>query len=83
VRNACIALLVLNLVYFAWAHWVDAPQPAQVNEAFAKLPHLKLVDELPESQRHASPPPPQAACLSLGPFPDLDNSARAAAILKQ
>ena len=83
MRNACIALLVLNLVYFAWAHWVDAPQPAQVNEAFAKLPHLKLVDELPESQRHASPPPPQAACLSLGPFPDLDNSARAAAILKQ
>lgn len=84
MRNACIALLVLNLVYFAWAHWVDVPQPAQVNAAFAKLPRLKLVDELPESQRHASaPPPPQAACLSLGPFPDLDNSARAAAILKQ
>ena len=84
MRNACIALLVLNLVYFAWAHWVDAPLPAPVNAAFAKLPRLKLVDELPESQRHASaPPPPQAACLSLGPFPDLDNSARAAAILKQ
>jgi hypothetical protein len=84
VRNACLALLVLNLVYFSWAHWVDAPLPAAVNEALAKLPRLKLVDELPESQRHASaPPPPQAACLSLGPFPDLDNSARAAAILKQ
>jgi SPOR domain len=88
VRNAFLALLLVNLAYFAWANWVDTPKPPPVNEAIGKLPHLKLVEELPPGER------PQAggaektalnqptACFSVGPFGDLVNSAQAAALLK-
>jgi len=78
----------VNLAYFAWARWIDVPRPAPVNEAIAKLPHLKLLDELPPGARPQPGPVektvlnPPAACLSVGPFGDLANSAQAAALLK-
>jgi hypothetical protein len=88
VRLAFFTLLFINLVYFAWAHWIDAPRAAPVNDAIAHLPRLKLVDELPPAER----PQPHTArktaldepttCLSIGPFGDLANSAHAAALLK-
>jgi hypothetical protein len=87
VRNAFFALILVNIVYFAWAHWIDVPKPAPVNAALAKLPTLKLVEEVPPAQR-AQPTTskvtsaPSAACLSVGPFPDVGNSAHAAALLK-
>jgi hypothetical protein len=88
VRTVFIALLFANLAYFAWAHWVDVPPPPPVNEAIAKLPRLKLAEELPPAPQ---PPPTQAektelndsaACLSLGPFAGSDASVRAAAALR-
>jgi sporulation related protein len=87
VRTAFFALLFVNLAYFAWAHWVDVPPPAPVNEAIARLPKLKLAEELPPSQqRQAAAPEKMAltssACFSVGPFGDLGNSAQAAALLK-
>jgi hypothetical protein len=85
VRNIFLALLAANLVYFAWAHWVDGPRPPPVNEALAKLPRLKLVSELPPQKQ------PQvntktvfnstAACMSVGPFGDIANAAKATGIL--
>ena len=88
MRNAFLALLFLNFAYFAWAHWIDAPKPAPVNEAIAKLPALKMIDEVPPEQRvkpdaAKAAPGPATACLSVGPFGDVDNSARAAALLKE
>ena len=85
MRNIFLALLAVNLVYFGWAHWVDEPRPPPVNEALAKLPRLKLVSELPPDKQ----PPVNtktvfnetAACLSVGPFGDIANAAKAAAIL--
>src|SRR5579862_3537911 len=87
VRNAFFALLLVNIVYFAWAHWIDVPQPVPVNPALAKLPTLKLVEEVPPSQRPQPTTskvtqPASTACLSVGPFPDVANSAHAAALLK-
>lgn len=85
MRNLFIALLVINLVYFVWAHWVDEPSMPPVNEALAKLPRLKLLSELPPEQR-----PPTAtttalsdgsSCMSVGPFEDITSAAKAAAIL--
>jgi hypothetical protein len=85
VRNLFIALLVVNLVYFVWAHWVDEPSMPPVNEALAKLPRLRLLSELPPEQR-----PPTAtktelndgsSCMSVGPFDDITSAAKAAAIL--
>jgi SPOR domain len=85
VRNAFIALLVANLVYFAWAHWVDEPRSLPVNEALAKLPRLKLLAELPPGQRPATNSRTVLntvpACMSVGPFGDITNAAKAAGIL--
>jgi hypothetical protein len=84
LRTLFFALLLVNLAYFAWAHWVDVPSPPPANE-ITKLPRLKLAEEVPPGQRSqankttlAVPAP----CLSLGPFADSDNSARVAALLK-
>jgi len=85
VRIACLALLFANLVYFAWAHWVDVPPPPPVNLQIARLPQLKLVEQLPPSQRPQADAEKMALnqkCLSVGPFDTLDNSAHAAALLK-
>lgn len=85
MRNAVFALLVANLVYFAWARWVDEPKPPPVNEALAKLPRLKLVSELPPGERPATNARTvlneTPACMSVGPFGDMTNAARAAGIL--
>ena len=85
MRNAFIALLVANVVYFGWANWVDQPRAPPVSSSLAKLPPLKLVSELPPGQRPAvntrtvlNEP---AACMSVGPFGDITNAARAAGIL--
>lgn len=67
-------LVVLNLGFFAWSHWIDVPAGAAVAaRPGAALPTLQLVN--------ASPPPPpppapavqpsaSARCRSLGPFDD-------------
>jgi SPOR domain len=87
VRNVFLTLLFVNLAYFAWSHWIDKPPPPPVNEGIARLPRLKLASEQP-------PPPPRGnaaektaltvspGCLSVGPFGDVDNAARAAASLR-
>ena len=85
MRNAFIALLVVNLMYFAWAQWVDQPRTPPVNEALAKLPRLKLISELPADQRPATNTRTALneapACMSVGPFGDITNAAKAAGIL--
>ena len=85
MRNTFIALLVVNLVYFAWAHWVDEPRMPAVNEALARLPRLKLLSELPPEQRPATATKTSldeaSACMSVGPFDDITSAAKAAAIL--
>jgi SPOR domain len=91
VRHVLFALLFANLAYFAWAHWVDAPRPVVENAALAKLPRLKLRNEVVQP---VAPPVPASAhktalqasgagsCVSIGPFGDIGSSARAAAVLK-
>ena len=88
-----------NLAFLAWAEWVDAPQPAPANEAFAKLPRLKLVNELPESDARPSSGngnarktalevtpqafPATSRCLSVGPFDDQPSATRGASQLRE
>jgi cell division septation protein DedD len=54
VRAVFFLLVFANLAFLAWAEWVDAPQPAPANEAYAKLPRLKLVNELPATDARPS-----------------------------
>jgi len=85
VRNVFLVILLCNLAYFAWATWVDVPPPAPVSEAAAKLPPLKLAEEVPVADRPLAqaPKPEVTACFSVGPFGDADNSSKAMALLKQ
>jgi len=92
VRAVFFLLLFANLAFLAWAEWVDAPQPAPTNGAYAKLPRLKLVNELPadgarpssgnarKTALQISPDAPR--CLSVGPFDDQDNAERGASKLR-
>ena len=89
MRRLFFALLFANVMYFGWALWVTPPPTVPPNEMLARLPHMKLVDELPPDQRpdpNAVKPAPTGAlqsCLSIGPFADVNLSAQAAAILKE
>ncbi len=88
MRLAFFTLLFGNLAYFAWAHWIDAPRAVPVNEAIARLPRLKLVDELPPAERPQTHTTQKTVlnepvhCLSVGPFGDPAGSTQAAAVLK-
>ena len=89
MRRVFFALIFMNLAYGAWALWVTPP-PSVPASSTAQLPPLKLLTELPADQRpdpDALPKTPEPivtqACMSVGPFPDVTNSAQAAALLKQ
>ncbi len=91
-RHVLFGLLALNLIYFVWAHWVDAPRPVVPDAAFAKLPTLRMVNEVVQpaaapvaGSAHKvalSAPAAAGSCVSIGPFADIGSSARAAAVLK-
>jgi len=52
VRVAFFVLVFANLVFMAWAGWVDTPKQTRTSDATARLPRLKFVTEVP--------PPPQS-----------------------
>lgn len=86
VRVVALALLLVNLLYFAWAEWIGVPaQPAATS--IAGLPRLTLVSDLPPAKRaalakkmalQAAPP----VCVAVGPFEDPAVAAKAAALLQ-
>ena len=93
MRAVFFLLLFANLAFLAWAEWVDPPQPVPTNEAYAKLPRLKLVNELPAAETRPSSgnarktalqvAPEAARCLSIGPFEDQDSATRGATHLRE
>jgi hypothetical protein len=106
VRIAFYVLLALNLVYLAWAGWIDVPAaPPVVTQASPKLPQLALATQAESSAEtslaHAvsgndasvqtvgtgedntlRTTPAPARCVSVGPFNDLSQAARGAALLR-
>ena len=102
MRVAFFVLVFANLVFMAWAGWVDTPKETRTSDATARLPRLKLVSEdAPPPQSNQSggavhkmtmtvPDGPSAGatagestrCVSVGPFNDIDVSAKAAAALQ-
>lgn len=85
MRAVFFALLLINLLYMGWAHWIDVPPPPAPS-SIAGLPHLTLARELTPDQRAALAKKvaletaPQ--CVSVGPFDDPAAAAKAAALLK-
>lgn len=79
-----IALLLLgNVAFFAWSQWIARPAGQGAVPA-STAPRLVLASEAPT----AAPLPslqlePGVSCVSLGPFVDLTDAARASAGLRE
>ncbi len=94
MRATFLALLLVNLMYLAWAEWIDVRVPAP--NAIADLPRLRLASAPsegdPAAQPAAAAPPPAAGasgsqgvsaaqCISVGPFNSLADASRASTLL--
>lgn len=88
MRTAFLALLLVNLMYLAWAEWIDVP--VLPPNAIAGLPRLRLAREAsrsgPAAQAAASgvtdaPGTTAAQCISIGPFDNDTDVARATSLL--
>ena len=76
-----LALLVLaNVAWYAWHHWVRLPAEAPVPAA-TEGPRLVLAREAPPAPRAVAQV--TGNCLSLGPFNDLTEAARASTLLRE
>jgi hypothetical protein len=62
VRAAFLALLSANLLFLAWARWIDSPRASGAQDALSRLPRLQLVSESPPG-----PKPTSANRTSVGP----------------
>jgi hypothetical protein len=90
MRNLVLALVLVNLAFFAYAAWIDPPNRSRSDSRDA-LPRLLLASEFPHSDATpASPAPPEssggtnvAQCVAVGPFYDPADASKAAATFKQ
>jgi hypothetical protein len=85
MRLAFALLLFANIAWFAWTRWVAQPDPAMVaTSAPAAGTKLLLAREAAPANAAARPPARTGShCLSLGPFTDLTDAARASALLRE
>jgi SPOR domain len=63
VRIVFLTLLVANLLFLAWAQWIDGPRDAGAHDALSHLPRLQLVgeQEAPKPSAAIAPPAPPEA----------------------
>lgn len=54
MRAIFLILLVANLLFLAWARWIDTPSDAGAQDALSRLPRLQLVTESPPGTRPTS-----------------------------
>jgi hypothetical protein len=83
MRIIVVLLMLANIAWFAWTHWIEEPaRQAPVQRAAA--PRLLLAREAPPPEPGQSRPVrPGDHCLSLGPFADLTDAARASTLLRE
>jgi hypothetical protein len=72
MRVAFAVLLLVNLLYFAWAVWLK-PQPTEVVSVAPPAPRLILARE--------APAPPPTRCVTVGPFDNAEAVQQATQIL--
>jgi len=64
VRVIFLVLLAANLLFLAWAKWIDAPRDAAAHDSLSGLPRLELATEKnaakPTSANLPAPTPPPA-----------------------
>jgi SPOR domain len=85
MRLVFALLLFANIAWFAWSQWVAAPDAAVVaTSPPANGAKLLLAREAAPAKADRRPVQQSANhCLSLGPFTDLTDAARAATVLRE
>jgi hypothetical protein len=83
VRVAFALLLLANLAWYGWTHWVAPSGEPAATAAAADGKSLLLAREAAPAQAAAGAPRPRDNCLSLGPFTDLTDAARASTLLRE
>jgi hypothetical protein len=83
MRLLVALLLFANIAWYAWTHWVQRPGPAPAAATRPVGPQLVLAREAPPAPAPEATARPGASCLSLGPFTDLTDAARAATLLRE
>lgn len=85
MRLAFALLLLANFAWYGWTHWVAGSDEPAATAAAADGQGLKLAREAAPATAPAPPPVHQGEnrCVSLGPFTDLTDAARAATLLRE
>jgi hypothetical protein len=51
MKAAFLLVLSANLLFLAWAQWIDSPRDAGEQDRLRRLPSLQLVDEIPPGRK--------------------------------
>jgi hypothetical protein len=51
MKAAFLMLLSVNLLFLAWAQWIDSPRDAHEQDRLGRLPRLQLVEESPPDRK--------------------------------
>jgi len=54
VRAIFLILLSANLLFLAWARWIDGPRDVGAQDSLARLPRLQLVTDSPPGTKPTS-----------------------------
>jgi hypothetical protein len=82
MRILVALLLFANLAWYGWTHWVAPSREPLATAAEAEGSGLLLAREAAPSSATAAVRP-RDNCLSLGPFTDLTDAARASTLLRE
>jgi hypothetical protein len=83
VRLAIALLLFANIAWYGWTHWISPPDEPVAAAATTPGKGLMLAREAAPSKAPAPSRTPRNNCLSLGPFTDLTDAARASTLLRE
>ena len=82
MRLAFALLLFANIAWYGWTHWIATPDGRPATAAAAEGGKLQLAREAAPQQAPARAAQGTSNCLSLGPFTDLTDAARASTLLR-
>ncbi len=82
MRLAFALLLFANIAWYGWTHWIVGPGAVPATAAVPAGRGLQLAREASPSQSTTLAAGGPNHCLSLGPFTDLTDAARASTLLR-
>ena len=64
MRAVFLVLLTANLIFLAWAKWIDGPREEAAQDSLSRLPRLQLVTESPPGPKPTAATAPADAALA-------------------